>query len=279
MLAVALVGSVDHGKSTLLGRLLYELGRVPARRVEQLQESSRRRGVPLEWSFLLDSFQAERGQAVTLDVTQVRIEHAGRELTFIDAPGHVEFLRNLVSGAAHADAAVLMIEAILSAREQTLRHSALLRLLGVRDVMIAINKIDLCPEPEGAFTATADWIEPHLTALGLTVRAIIPVNARDGVNLVARSDATPWYGGPALLEALHAIEPRRDAATRALRLPIQDVYRIDDTRLAVGRIESGAIAEGDEIVLSPSGTLPSPSIATCTPSAARGSAIAAMRRN
>ena len=255
VLAIALVGSVDHGKSTLLGRLLYDLGTVPPGRVEQLHESSRRRGVPLEWSFLLDSLQAERDQAVTIDVTQARVEYAEREFLFIDAPGHVEFLRNLVSGAARADVAVLLVEAAQGGREQTQRHSALLRLVGVRDVVVAINKIDLCADPATAFATVADSLRAYLDELGLKVHAIVPTNAREGINLLSPSAVTPWYSGPSLMEALRAIEPQRDAVAKPLRLPIQDVYRIGSVRFVVGRIESGCIAQGDEVRLSPSGQI------------------------
>lgn len=253
MLAVALVGSVDHGKSTLLGRLLFETGAVPPARVAQLEESSRRRNVSLEWSFLLDSFQAERDQAVTIDITEIRIRSGRREYTFIDAPGHVEFLRNLVTGAARADAAVLLIDATEGPLEQTLRHSALLRLIGVRDVIIAVNKIDKCADSYGAFSSISSAIATQFRKIGLEARAFIPIAARDGVNLVSRSSLISWYAGPTLMEALDAIELRRAAIALPLRLPIQDIYRLDGTRWIVGRIESGSLEAGDEIVLAPSG--------------------------
>lgn len=251
MLAVALVGSVDHGKSTLLGRLLYETGAVPEARVAQLALSSRKRGVALEWSFLLDSFQAERDQAVTIDVTEIRVVHAGREFTFIDAPGHVEFLRNLITGAARSDAAVLLIDAAQGGSEQTRRHSALLRLLGVRDVVVAVNKIDLCADAQSAYAEVAHAAGEHLARCGLAVRGIVPTISREGVNLLERSPHTPWYAGPTLLEALCAIEPRREATSRPLRLPVQDVYRLDNVRYVVGRISTGSLRQGDEVLLLP----------------------------
>jgi bifunctional enzyme CysN/CysC len=253
LLRVALVGSVDHGKSTLLGRLLFETGAVPAARVEQLRESSARRGVALEWSFLLDSLQAERDQAVTIDITQARVRFGERDYLFTDAPGHVEFLRNMITGAAAAEAAVLLVDALQGGRDQTLRHGALLRLLGVRDVIVVVNKIDLCDDPEAAWRACVEALGPRFASLGVTPLTYVPVAAREGVNLLARSTSTPWYPGPALMPALAAIAARPAARAAPLRIPVQDVYRHDNVRWVAGRVASGTVRPGDTLLVSPSG--------------------------
>jgi bifunctional enzyme CysN/CysC len=212
-LAVALVGNVGDGKTTLLRGLLDETGTVPG----SLVKSDR------------------------------------RQYTFIDAPGPIEFLRNLASRATRVDAAVLLIDATESPLEQTLRQSALLRLIGVRDVVVAVNKMDLCADASKTFSSICEEIAAQFLKTGLHARAFIPMIARDGVNVRSRSPLTSWHTGPTLMEALDAIDPRRDARALPLRLPIQDVYRQDGTRWIAGRIESGSLAAGDEILLSPSG--------------------------
>jgi signal recognition particle receptor subunit beta len=192
--AVCIAGHVDHGKSTLLGRLLHELDLLPDGKVESLKAASEKRGVPLEWSFVLDSFQLERDQAITLDTTRVRVRTPRRELLIIDAPGHRELLRNLVTGAADTSAALLVVDAQTGAEQQTLRHLAFLRLLGVRDVIVAVNKMDLADWREERFAAVRDAMAGAISRLGLSAHAIVPVSAREGANLRERA---PRRGGAA----------------------------------------------------------------------------------
>src|SRR5256714_2272576 len=139
---IVIVGHVDHGKSTLVGRLLHETGSLPEGKLEMLKAVSARRGMPFEWSFLLDALQTERDQGITIDTTQIRFRTGSRDIMLIDAPGHAEFLRNMITGAAQADAALLIIDAVEGVREQTRRHGYLLHLLGVRQVAVVINKMD-----------------------------------------------------------------------------------------------------------------------------------------
>ena len=139
---IVIVGHVDHGKSTLVGRLLHETGSLPDGKLEMLKAVSARRGMPFEWSFLLDALQTERDQGITIDTTQIRFRTNAREVVLIDAPGHAEFLRNMITGASQADAAVLIIDAAEGVRDQTRRHGYLLHLLGIRQVAIVINKMD-----------------------------------------------------------------------------------------------------------------------------------------
>lgn len=250
--AVCIAGHVDHGKSTLLGRLLHELDLLPDGKVESLKAASEKRGVPLEWSFVLDSFQLERDQAITLDTTRVRVRTPRREFLIIDAPGHRELLRNLVTGAADTSAALLVVDAQTGAEQQTRRHLAFLRLLGVRDVIVAVNKMDLAGWSESRFAAVRESMDDAIARLGLHARAIVPVSAREGANLRLRAPGAPWWNGPTLVEALEALRVPAPPAGGPLRMPVQDVYRVGEKRVVAGRIESGSLATGDEVLILPS---------------------------
>ena len=252
-LSLVLAGHVDHGKSSLLGRLLHELGLLPAGNAEELAALSAKRGVPLEWSFALDGFQAERNQAITLDTTRVRIKTASREFVVIDAPGHKELLKNMIGGASAAGAALLVVDAAAGNEEQTLRHAYLLKLLGVRELVVAVNKMDLSAYSEAVFRQREREVVAILTRVGIAPRAVVPVSARDGANLVAHGAMGAWYSGPTLVAALEALPAVTAAESLPLRLPVQDIYRFDAGRIVAGRIESGSLAEGDELLISPSG--------------------------
>src|ERR1700758_5149885 len=148
---IVIVGHVDHGKSTLVGRLLHETGSLPEGKLEQLKAVSARRGMPFELSFLLDALQTERDQGITIDTSQIRFRTASRDFVLIDAPGHTEFLRNMITGASQADGALLIVDAAEGVREQTRRHGYLLHLLGVRQVVVVINKMDRVNFSEARF--------------------------------------------------------------------------------------------------------------------------------
>jgi bifunctional enzyme CysN/CysC len=251
-LKLVVVGHVDHGKSTLIGRLLHEADALPHGKVEELRAMSERRGVPLEWSFVLDALQAERDQAVTIDTTRFWLKIEGRDLVIIDAPGHREFLANMVSGAAGADAAVLVVDAAEGLQDQTRRHAYLLRLLGLDQVAVVVNKLDLVDFAEPRFRALERETRAFLEGLGIRPRVVLPLSARHGDNFTRASVRLSWHQGPTLFEALASFAPAPLADAAPLRLPIQDVYRQDDQRILVGRIESGRIAVGDTVLFSPS---------------------------
>jgi bifunctional enzyme CysN/CysC len=253
LVRIVIVGHVDHGKSTLIGRLLYETGSLPDGKLEQLKAVSARRGMPFEWSFLLDALQTERDQGITLDTSQIRFRTPSRDFVLIDAPGHAEFLRNMITGAAQADAALLIVDAAEGVRDQTRRHGYLLHLLGVRQVAVVINKMDRVDFDEQRFRDIETEISTHLVNLGLTPIAVIPISARDGDGVARRTNLIGWYGGPTVVETLDSFMPARQAEELALRLPVQAVYKFDDRRIVAGRIETGRIAVGDEIVIMPSG--------------------------
>jgi len=252
-LSLVLAGHVDHGKSSLLGRLLHELGLLPAGKVEELAALSAERGVPLEWSFALDGFQAERNQAITLDTTRVRLKTPSREFIVIDAPGHKELLKNMIGGASAASAALLVIDAAAGNEEQTLRHAYLLKLLGMRELVVAVNKMDLSAYSEAVFRRREREVTSVLERIGLVPRAVVPVSARDGANLAASGAMGAWYRGPTLVAALEALPAVMPANSLPLRIPVQDIYRFDTQRVIAGRIESGGVAAGDELLFSPSG--------------------------
>src|ERR1700726_3877542 len=252
---LVIVGQGDRGKSTLVGRLLHETGSLPDGKLEMLKAVSARRGMPFEWSFLLDALQTERDQGITIDTTQIRFRTRSRDVVLIDAPGHAEFLRNMITGASQADGAVLIIDALEGVRDQTRRHGYLLHLLGVKQVAVVVNKMDRVDFSAARFNEISDEISAHLTGLGVTPSAVVPISARDGDGVAERPRRTRWYEGPTVVEALDALEPARPLEALALRLPVQAIYKFDDRRIVAGRIESGALAAGDEIVIMPAGKI------------------------
>ena len=252
LLKLVVVGHVDHGKSTLVGRLLYDTGSLPEGKLEELQAISARRGMALEWSFVLDAFQAERDQAVTIDTTQIRFKSDLRDYVIIDAPGHREFLKNMVSGAAEADAALLVIDAAEGVREQSRRHGYLLHLLGVRQVAVAVNKMDLVDHDRKRFADVVQEISAYLAEIDVKPAFILPISARGGDNVAAPSPDLSWFDGPTLLDALDRFNTVTRPSAQPLRLPIQDVYHFDQRRILVGRVESGVLRVGDTVLFSPS---------------------------
>ncbi|MBA4038229.1 MAG: adenylyl-sulfate kinase, partial [Bradyrhizobium sp.] len=252
---IVIVGHVDHGKSTLVGRLLHETGSLPEGKLEMLKAVSARRGMPFEWSFLLDALQTERDQGITIDTTQIRFRTRSRDVVLIDAPGHAEFLRNMITGASQADGAVLIIDALEGVRDQTRRHGYLLHLLGIKQVAIVVNKMDRVDFSAARFKEISDEISAHLIDLGVTPSAVIPISARDGDGVAEHTPRIGWYQGPTVVEALDALEPARPLEQLALRLPVQAIYKFDDRRIVAGRIESGHLSAGDEIVIMPAGKI------------------------
>ncbi|NCT41536.1 MAG: adenylyl-sulfate kinase [Alphaproteobacteria bacterium] len=249
---VVIVGHVDHGKSTLIGRLLYDTKSLPDGKYEELVQICKSRGTDaLEWSFVLDAFQAERDQAITIDTTQIWFSTQERDYVIIDAPGHREFLKNMVSGAAAADAAILVVDATEGVREQTKRHAYLLSLLGLRQVGVVINKMDMVGHSSETYAKVSKEVDDYLQSIGLSANYIVPISAREGDMISSRGDAMPWYKGKTLVDVLDAFEYDSPPLSRALRFPIQDVYRFGEERILVGRVESGSLSKGDKILFSP----------------------------
>lgn len=252
-LKIVIVGHVDHGKSTLVGRLLHETGALPEGKVESLREVCDKRGMPFEWAFVMDALQAERDQGITIDTAQILFKTERRPYVIIDAPGHKEFLKNMVTGAASADAAVLVIDAIEGVQEQSRRHGYLLHLLGLRQLAVVINKMDAVDFSEARFQDVAAEITAYLAEIGVTPTEIIPAAARHGDNVFRHSDNMPWYTGPTVIGALEEFAPVTEATSLPLRFPVQDVFKFDHRRIIAGRVESGSLKVGDRLLFSPSG--------------------------
>jgi bifunctional enzyme CysN/CysC len=250
-LRIVIVGHVDHGKSTLVGRLVHDTGSLPEGRLAQLQAAAARRGMPFEWANLLDALQAERDQNITIDTTQIWFRTTRRQYVIIDAPGHHEFLKNMVTGAASADAALLLIDALEGVQENSRRHGYLLGLLGIRQVVVLVNKMDLAGFAESRFREIETEYRAWLKRVGLEPQHFIPVAARHGDNLARRSDQMPWWTGPTVVEALDGFRDAARPADQPLRFAIQDVYRFDDRRILAGRVESGTVRVGDRLLFCP----------------------------
>lgn len=252
LMRIVIVGHVDHGKSTLVGRLFYDTGSLPDGKFEAIQAMCERRGMPFEWAFLMDALQAERDQGITIDTTQIWFNTDKRDYVIIDAPGHTEFLKNMITGAASSDAAVLVIDADEGVQEQSRRHGYLLHLMGIRQVTVAVNKMDLCDYSEERFKVVEAEYRDYLNSIGVTPTFVIPVSAREGDAIASIGDNMPWYKGPTIVDALDAFEPVPSATDKPLRFPIQDIYKFDERRILAGRIESGSLSVGDTLLFSPS---------------------------
>jgi bifunctional enzyme CysN/CysC len=253
-LKLVIVGHVDHGKSTLVGRLLHDTQSLPDGKMEAIQASCKKRGMPFEWSFLMDALQTERDQGITIDTTQIWLRTPKRDVVIIDAPGHKEFLKNMITGAAQADAALVLIDAHEGIREQSKRHGYLLHLLGVRQIAVVVNKMDMVGYSEETFRQIEKDYRYYLQEIGVEPTCFIPVSARDGDCMSGASSNMPWYKGDAVTQALDNFNVAVADENQPLRFPVQDVYKFDERRILAGRIESGTLKVGDTLLFSPSNT-------------------------
>ncbi len=251
-LKIVIVGHVDHGKSTFVGRLFNDTGSLPEGKLEQLQKIAERRGVPFEWANLMDALQSERDQNITIDTAQIWFHTAKRQYVIIDAPGHKEFLKNMITGAANAEAALLLIDAHEGVQENSRRHGYLLNLLGIRQVAVLVNKMDLEGYSEARFRAVEEEYREWLKSVGVKPKIFIPIAAKHGDNIASRSSQMPWWQGPTVLETLDEFKVTDLPLHQPLRFPIQDVYRFDERRILAGRVEAGSIKVGDRLIFAPS---------------------------
>lgn len=238
-----------------MGRLLYDTNSLPDGKFEAITASCKKRGMPFEWSFLMDALQTERDQGITIDTTQIWLKTPSRDVVIIDAPGHKEFLKNMITGAAQADAALVLIDAKEGIREQSKRHGYLLHLLGVSQIAVLVNKMDMVGYDEQVFRKIEAEYREYLASLGVTPTCFIPISARDGDEIKESSANMPWYNGDSVTQMLEKFEVARADESLPLRFPIQDIYKFDERRILVGRIESGALKVGDELLFSPSNTI------------------------
>jgi len=254
---IVIVGHVDHGKSTVVGRLLADTGSLPEGKLEAVRKECQRTGKPFEYAFLLDALTDEQDQGITIDTARSFFKTAKRDYIIIDAPGHIEFLKNMISGAARAEAAVLVIDAKEGVRENSRRHGYILSMLGINQVIICVNKMDLVGRSENTFQDIEREYRAFLKSIGaVSPKAFIPVSATNGENLAQRSLQMPWYKGPTLLESLDDFKKAPSKSDRAFRMPVQAVYKFvsqgDDRRIVAGRVEAGKAKVGDKVVFLPS---------------------------
>src|SRR5437016_4433928 len=250
-LKIVFVGHVDHGKSTLIGRILQDTDSLPEGKVEMVKKACAAEGMEFEFAFLLDALLEEQKQNVTIDTTEIPFRTSRRRYAIIDAPGHKEFLKNMITGASRAEAAILVIGADEGVREQSRRHAYLLSMLGIRNVIVVVNKMDLVDYSEKRFREIEQEYRKFLRELGLDARTFIPASAKHGENVARASMKMKWYCAANVLEALDLLEPQKRDADLPLRFCVQDVYRFDGRRIISGRIETGTLRVGDQLVFSP----------------------------
>ncbi|MDQ0373721.1 sulfate adenylyltransferase subunit 1 [Cellulomonas humilata] len=259
LLRLATAGSVDDGKSTLIGRLLYDTKSVLADQLSAVEAATLARGGgEVDLALLTDGLRAEREQGITIDVAYRYFSTATRAFVLADTPGHVQYTRNMVTGASTAELAIVLVDARKGVLEQTRRHATITALLRVPHVVLAVNKMDLVDFDEATFRAIADEFTGYALSLGIPDVTAVPLSALAGDNVVDRSARTPWYDGPTLLEHLESVPVGRDALSEPFRFPVQVVIRPrtaehPDYRGYAGRVASGVVSVGDEVTVLPSG--------------------------
>ncbi|MDR0587796.1 MAG: 50S ribosome-binding GTPase [Burkholderiales bacterium] len=253
---IVIAGHVDHGKSTLVGRLLADTHSLPSGKIEKIRQSCAENGRVFEYSMLLDALEDEQKQGITIDSARVFFKSEKREYVLIDAPGHIEFLRNMLSGASRAAAAVLVIDALSGVAENSRRHGLLLSLLGIEQVIVLVNKLDRFDYDESVFRQIKNEYEAYLATLNVKPYAIVPVSAREGKNLTRRAEEMSWYQGKTVLELLDSFQNSVADHEAFFSMHLQDIYRFsndnDDRRIYAGTVTSGTIRIGDPVRFLPS---------------------------
>ena len=250
-LKFVIVGHVDHGKSTLIGRLFYDTDSLPQEKIEEVRRTCEELGREMEFGFIMDHLEEERTQGVTIDTAQTFFKTPKRRYVIIDAPGHKQFIKNMVTGASQAEAAILIVDANEGVQEQTKRHAYILGMLGLEQVIVVLNKMDLVGHSRERFDSVKKDVVSFLASIGITPTYVIPISAKEGDNVAKKSENMPWYDGLTVLEGLDTFTTKESAAAKPLRFPVQDVYKVKDKRILVGRIEAGRLKENEEIVFLP----------------------------
>ncbi len=254
---VAFIGHVDHGKSTLIGRLLYDTGEIPERIIEQYKKEAEEKGkATFEFAWVMDRLKEERERGLTIDIAHRKFETDKYYITIVDCPGHRDFVKNMITGASQADAAVLVVDVVEGVQPQTKEHVFLARTLGINQMIVAINKMDRVNYDQKAYEKTKEAVAKLLKMVGYKVDEIpfIPISAYYGDNVAKRSDKMPWYKGPIVLEAFNLLKPPEKLVDKPLRIPVQDVYSISGVgTVPVGRVESGVLRVGDKVIFEPPG--------------------------
>ncbi|TDS32246.1 GTP-binding protein [Halanaerobium congolense] len=256
-LNLVIAGHVDHGKSTIIGRMLADTDSLPEGKLEQVKETCRKNSKPFEYAFLLDALKDEQAQGITIDSARVFFQTDMRQYIILDAPGHIEFLKNMVTGAARAEAALLVIDASEGVRENSRRHGYMLSMLGIKQIAVVVNKMDLVDYDQDTYQQIVEEYTDFLAEIGLEAETFIPVSGMLGDNVAAQSDKMDWYHGQTVLEQLDSFENEALPHNKPFRMPVQDVYKFtkggDDRRIVAGTVEAGEMNVGDEVVFYPSG--------------------------
>lgn len=254
---IVIVGHVDHGKSTIIGRLLADTGSLPDGKLEFITETCRRNAKPFEYAFILDALKDEQSQGITIDSTRCFFNTAKRSYIIIDAPGHIEFLKNMVTGAARAEAALLVIDASEGVRENSCRHGYMLSMLGIKQIAVLVNKMDLVDYQQSFYEDIKDEYSSFLNEIGIPATVFIPVSGMKGDNIASRSETMPWYQGSCILELVDMFHGEKAPGDKPFRMPVQGVYKFtengDQRRIIAGNIVSGNLNVGDEVLLYPGG--------------------------
>ncbi len=253
---LVIVGHVDHGKSTLIGRLLADTGSLPKGKLEHVKQMCKRNAKPFEYAFLLDALKDEQRQGITIDAARCFFKTKKRYYLILDAPGHIEFLKNMITGASRAEAALLVIDADEGVQENSKRHGYMLSLLGIKQVVVLINKMDLVDYRQSVFTDIRGKYSRFLKNIGLKPLNFVPVSAKEGVNITKIDSCIPWYQGPSVLEHIDGFAAQASKDQQPFRLPVQDVYKFtekgDSRRIIAGTVQTGTVNVGDEVIFLPS---------------------------
>ena len=251
------IGHIDHGKSTTVGRLLYDTKAVTEQDMKKIKEEvTKYNRATFEFAFVMDQLKEERERGITIDIMHRDFQTTKYYFTIIDAPGHRDFVKNMITGASQADAAVLVVSAVDGVMAQTREHAILANVLGIQQLIIGINKMDAAKYSQEQFETTKKAAYDLLKSLGFKVDQIpfVPYSAMEGANVSKKSDKMPWYNGPTLLEALDSFKVPAKPVDKPLRLPVQDVFSISGFgTVPVGRVETGIMKPGDQIIIEPSG--------------------------
>lgn len=257
MMNVVMVGHVDHGKSTVIGRLLADTDSLPEGKLDMVRENCKRNSKPFEYAFLLDALKNEQAQGITIDTARCFFKTEKRRYILIDAPGHIEFLKNMVTGASRAEAAMLVIDAARGVEENTRRHGYFLSMLGIRQVVVLVNKMDLVDYKETVFQDIRQQYAEFLKKIDIQPQAFIPMSGYAGDNIANHSSRMTWYTGRNLLEQLDEFQNSLPQDQQPLRMPVQGVYKFtennDSRRIIAGTVEAGTLRQGDQIIFYPSG--------------------------
>jgi len=252
-LRFVMVGHVDHGKSTLIGRLLYDTESLPPDKMEEIRTASQEQGRDVEFAYVMDHLAEERARNITIDTAQTFFRTPRREYVIIDAPGHKEFLKNMITGASQAEAAVLIVDAAEGVREQTQRHAFMIDMLGLEQLIVVVNKMDQVGYEQKRFEQVKSDLNSFLGKVNLKPTYVIPISAKNGENVSNRSDNMPWYTGVTFLEGLDSFVNLPSSLEKPLRFPVQLVHEIAGEKVLMGRVEAGRLRRGGEIVFLPSG--------------------------